>query len=1711
MKKYLIILFIFCSAGNILQAQLYNNEWINYSNTYYKFKIGYTGLYRINAGALPAALSSVSAEQFQLWRNGQQVAIYTSVPSGPLPSTTGYIEFWGLQNDGKPDNALYKNPANQLDNAYSLETDTAAYYLTVNTASPNLRITDAANNVAGNTLPAQPYFMYDYRYDYKQQINWGLAVYYGEYLYSSTYDVGEMWSSNENPGTGISNTSGNLYVYSGAGAPTASLQFSGANNSFQNSCLVNATINGAYTAVANTNLSPFGAQIFSGTNIPLSALGSTTAVLSVTDNNVANPGRLVIGFFDLQYPRQFVFDGTGNFTFSLPASAQGNYFEVSNFLATTSPPVLYDLTNNERFTANTSTAGILKFALPPSSLNRTIVLVSEDAANITNVTTFTQPNFINFASTNQGNYLIVSNPILGFTSGGGVYNYQQYRSSTAGGGFNAQIYDINQLVDQFAFGIKKDPLSVKNFVRYARNKFAVKPQYLFMIGKGVEYDQYRYNQSSQYADLINLVPSFGAPFCSDALLASNDLNPTPALPFGRLSAVSSTEVQNYLNKIKQYEAAQQDTLPSSQTTENKLWMKNIAHIIGADDAPTNTYISGLMVNYKNIIQGPFYGGDVYTFNKLTSSQGNQGTSAFLQQLFSTGMGLLTYFGHGSSTTLDFDLNNPSEFSNPGKYPLFFVNGCNAGDVYDWDTTRLTVISNLSENYDLEAGNGGIGFLAGTNFGVTTFLDPYITGFYNSLSNAGYDGPVGNNMIAATTALLQSNNDSTTKYIEAEQYVLNGDPAFKIDASSRADFVVEQSGIFVSPSFISVNNTSFNVNVYFYNIGKDVPDSVPITVKWVLPNGSTQILLSENVRFDYEDSVSITVPINGVLDKGTNEIIASIDLPNNVVNEMTLTNNTATQTFVIYSDDITPVYPYDFAIISKSMDTVYASTANPLQPSEQYIMQMDTTTFFNSPALIQKTVTSAGGVIGFAPGIIYRDSVVYYWRVAPVPANGALYHWNNSSFVYLGGTVDGFNQSHLYQHLQSTGQNIYIDSFSRLWNFAPDSSQLTLNNTVYNGIGAQGYNSSFSVLINQLYITQSACLGHSIIFNLFDPNTLKPYYNQPQPSTTSNGPIGGFMGSDADGSCSHVGADGAQYNFEFAYNTLQSREAMVAFMNWIPAGVIVTARVIIAAPYNDGETFAPDWAKDPLVNGTNFYLTLKSDGFTDLDSYTFPRAWAFTYQKNNPAYGPRDLFTQGTSDIIALNKYITSPDSSGIITSPVFGPAAAWNSVQWNGISEDATPGDIATVDVIGVNAAGQQTLLYNLSTSQQNFNISSVSAATYPYIQLRMHNDDSIHFTPYQLRWWRLYYTPVPEGALAPNIAFSFQDTLALGQPFTPGIAFKNVSDVPFADSINVNMTVYNKSNVATVIPIRALKKIAPGDTAMISATIATQTLQGLDNFTLDVNPLTPPTIHQPEEFHFNNLLSQTFLVNSNNYNPLIDVTFNGVHILNNDIVSAKPTIEVKLKSQSPYILLNDTSMLTLTLLYPDGTEHRFQYGTDTLRFTPASGGGAQNIATADLTPYLTEDGTYELFVSGKDGSGNPAGFTQYSVQFQVINKPMITNMFNYPNPFTTSTAFVFTITGSQLPQNIRIEILTITGKIVKEITENELGPLHIGRNITQYKWNGTDMYGSKLANGVYLYRVLTNLNNQSLSKFPTYDAQGNEVNTDQYFTKGYGKMYLMR
>ena len=90
---------------------------------------------------------------------------------------------------------------------------------------------------------------------------------------------------------------------------------------------------------------------------------------------------------------------------------------------------------------------------------------------------------------------------------------------------------------------------------------------------------------------------------------------------------------------------------------------------------------------------------------------------------------------------------------------------------------------------------------------------------------------------------------------------------------------------------------------------------------------------------------------------------------------------------------------------------------------------------------------------------------------------------------------------------------------------------------------------------------------------------------------------------------------------------------------------------------------------------------------------------------------------------------------------------------------------------------------------------------------------------------------------------------------------------------------------------------------------------------------------------------------------------------------------------------------------------------------------------------------------------------------------------------------------------------MTITGKVVKEITQDELGPIHIGKNITEYEWDGTDKYGDKLANGVYLYKVQVQQDGSEMKErdVTISTSEGTTTLSNKFFKKGLGKMYILR
>lgn len=1712
MKNLLLCLLLIC--GFIAKAQVYNNEWIDYSKTYYKFKVGRTGLYRIPQSVLASAgLGSTAAEYFQLWRNGQQVPIYTSIASGVF-SSSDYIEFWGQMNDGKPDKELYRDPNWQLNDRWSLETDTASYFLTVNTVvSNNVRLKPTANNVTGTSLPVEPYFMYTAGKYFKDRMNAGYAVNVGEYLYSSSYDKGEGWTSAELVTT--YNSSGpnfakntfvfnNLNAYTGAGAPAPKFKIAVSGN------LVNTR---RYLARINSdsivgNPIDFFTYTVDTATFNLSTLNSVTDTVTVfnyTNCNVSScppVDRMVIHKYEIAYPRNFNFNNQTNFEFNLPASASGNYLQIINFSYGASTPVLYDLTNGKRYAADLSSAPMLKFVLEPSSSAIELVLVSEEAGNVTQISTLQPRNFINYTDPgNHGDYMIISHPVLfdGPNGTNPVEDYRAYRSSVAGGGYTAKIYLADEIVDQFGFGIKKNPAGIRNFLRYARNAFSVVPKHVFLIGKGLQYVQQRSYESAPLIDKLSLVPTFGVP-PSDILLAAEPGSSQPLMSIGRLSVVYGSEVAEYLQKVKAYEQAQAFQSP---LIKDKAWLKNFVHIIGASEQNLNNQLVQNMSDYEQIIKDTLYGAKVTTFTKNSSDAVQQLNSTLLTNLFTEGISVMTYFGHSSATTLEFNLDNPENYNNFGKYPMFIGLGCNVGNFFGYTPNRLLSREALSEKYVLAPDRGTIGLIGSTHFGIVHYLNIWANRAYQQMAYKNYDKTIGE-IITKTAEDVFNFTTEEDFYARAntEQTELHGDPAVYLNPHAKPDYVIEDSMVKIIPGFVSVADQSFRVEASFINMGRAPNKRLVIELKRQFPDQSVVVIRRDTIpgiRYSY--TLIDTVTINPTSDKGLNRIILSVDTDNEV-DELYENNNVVTKDVMIYEDESRPVFPYNFAIVNRQNIKFIASTANPFSTSKQYQMELDTTELFNSSFKVTRVTTAPGGVMEFDPGISFTDSTVYYWRVAPVVTTGAP-SWNASSFVYLSNSEEGSNQSHFFQHLKSAAKRISLDSSSRNWKYGMRYNNLFVRQGSW--VTSTGQEAGLSVAINGAAPIRNTCAYQSVVFNVFDPVTFKPWEN-----ITSG--TADFYGGGRYGSATTHCYSGRQNNFEFRWDSLSSRRRAIDFMDSIPDGAYVVVRSFLLDPVSFPSfasliRYAPDWYADETINGAgkSLYTYLKNAGFTGIDSFYKPRQFALIYKKNDPSFLPKWVVSTGTFDNVTVTADCSVPDTAGFIASPKFGPALQWKQMQWRGTSDDVVPGDNPRIDVIGIKTDGiADTLIRNISYAQPTVDISSINAETYPFVQLYMRNGDTANVTPYQLNYWRLIYTPAPEGAINPGQFFSMKDTVEVGEPLEFKIAFKNISTVAFSDSVKVKAIITDRNNTTNTLVWKQRVLAASPDTLHVRYPINTKQFVGTNLMYVDVNP----DNDQPEQYLFNNFFYKSFYVRGDSINPLLDVTFDNVRILNYDIVSSKPAILIKLKDEAKWFPIDDPSSMRIQVKYPDGMIKPFNFGTDTLQFVPASQQvpNKDNTATAVFKPYFPQDGEYELQVTGKDMSQNNAGRMQYRVAFQVINKPMISNMLNYPNPFTTSTAFVFTLTGSEVPQNIRIQILTITGKVVREITKDELGPLHIGRNITEFKWDGTDQYGQKLANGVYLYRVVTNLNGKSLDKYTS-----KEDNTDKYFNKGYGKMYLMR
>lgn len=1664
---FFLFLFSFASAQmwNGVDS-LYGNEWIEYDQSYFKIMVAEDGLYRVGYQTLVdqgIPMNTIQGNQLRLFHMGEEQIIFTSTVN---PFSNGdYIEFYGNKNRGDLDEYLFQDPSQEMANPdYSLFTDSSAYFLTWSDVPSTNRFENISNEL--NSAPSTPESFCFYTVSEIKNENFSKKK-FSQNVYHSEFGMSEGFVGNKEISQIVSLTPEALFI----SGPESKLSTRTVvlNHTDQNSSHIQTIgFNGNILAQDEFNNAKVLQHDF---DITTNTFGG---VVEIEFAGLFNGNdRQQVASVKLTYPRTFDFDDKNSIEFSMSASSNLQYLSISNFDIGSSNPILYDLTNQIRI-ETTISGGNVEIALPPSATERKLVLIN-NISGIKLINDLIPISFIDYTQQDD-DFIIISNKRLfnDVQTGGTnwVEEYANYRSSADGRNYNSVVVDINQLYDQFAYGINRHSISIRNFGHFIKKEWT-NPKYIFLIGKGRTYDEIR--TANELNESLNdntfYIPTFGTKGGGDNLLLSTNVTGYPIIPIGRVAAKTPDDVRLYLEKVIAQETNQNII---EQSIENLAWRKRILHLGGG-----NTQEQPLFKNYLNgfesIIENNKFGAEVTTYYKTTSDPVQISISDQLTNFINEGISVLTIFGHASIGGFDFSIDDAQSYDNEGRFPVMISLGCFSGQIH-------TKFKGVSEDFILTEKKGAIVFFASTGVGFSNTLRTFGDEFYRQLGDGSYGMGIGD-----VARITLKNTDNSIGYL-AGVMTLHGDPSVRVKVGDGPDYVINSNSVKFDPNPISVQLDSFDMSFELVNLGQKKNDKMLLEILQELPNGEPFYLVSDSIQTPtFKETISYRLPTLGSRALGANKVFIEIDKGNSIVElpdpvaeeNNKLLNSTGSEGVIVHfvSNEIIPVYPKEFSIVDAPDLTLIASTSSPFLVSQKYIFEIDTTENFDSPLLERTEVIQKGGVVKWIPAINYQNDQVYYWRVSPEEnSDVGGFIWRKSSFVYLDGLGNGWNQSHYFQFLEDDYFNMelkddrrfkYITDFKdvRVENFVIEPPYLftpiyLINNerngwwtgSVYSGIGAG--------------------IGIAVI----DTVDVEPWINDP----ATYGTITYFPGN--------LGL------FPFKVNEIEDREKIIDFLEIIPEGYYV----MIMTFQETGFSYDPEeWAADDVVLGNNIFDMLEAEGATQIrDTETLgSRPYILWYKKGEGVI--EELMAPDLEETIISQLGIPGNWDRGRITSSLIGPARSWESLQWQTSGID-NPSDNAYLDVIGVDNSGNDSLLYS-QVIVADTTLNEISAEEFPYLKLRFNSQDTVLKSTIQLDYWRVLYEGLPEIALNPSAYFSFQeDTLQQGEKLSMSVAIENIGRYEM-DSLLVNFSITDSGNNQTN-SFKRLKPLQVGDTLIANIDYSTINFANRNTFQVIANP----SMDQVEETLVNNIGFFDFFVETDQRNPLLDVTFDGVHIMDGDLVSSRPSILVSLKDENQFLALDDPSLVKIYLQSPNQPEVRqiFVDG-DTLVFLPGNVNGNQNKAQISYSPKLTVDGTYYLIIQAQDQTGNQSGDLDYKISFEVKNQSAVTKVLNYPNPFSTSTKFVFTLTGSELPEDMKIQIMTISGRIVREIQQEELGPLHIGNNLT-YAWNGTDEYGAKLANGVYLYRVIIKRSNGE-----NFD----ELNTraDQFFKNNFGKLVIIR
>ncbi len=1411
--------------------------------------------------------------------------------------------------------------------------------------------------------------------------------------------------------------------------------------------------------------------------------------VSVDGASIDNSDVIRINWFELEYWRKLKAD-QNNLTFESSGGVTGtNTYSITNWQPgnmdiyvpqrgemISNPEILNDTSGTVLFNDNINEkteyfcVSNNYFLLPDS-------IIKDNPSDLRN-------------TENGADYLIITHPDFMQAAN----RLAAYRSQHLSGYSNPRIKVVNikDIYDEFSNGLL-NPYAIKDFIKYTFDNWSeAPPAYVALIGD-MSYD-YRHLLSSSRPDFIPSIPyqqiRYGQAVADNNFVAvsGNDVFPDAAI--GRLSCETLDEANILVDKIIHYPA-----------DNGKQWKQNVLLIGGGSDVSDENFFH--FNNEELYLQNEYINPKGYTTSKVFRYPVNaeqmpyKGEGPEIRQKIDSGCVIANYYGHGGGYQWDLVFLNDDiyQLENGGRLPMIFSVTCYTAH---FDNQNV-----FGEQFDKVPGKGAIGFWGHTGI---TFWDYGLAlndeVFHQIFTNKKY--VVGDAILDAKSVFL---SDASTTFTRDHVALLTllGDPALELALPQKPDFSEKPGDIAISPEY-PASGQEVIVKLRLHNLGKIFPQD-SVNVKLTVSSNDTSFVLKNIYRpsFGENDSVifnwtpKLTGNINLLLQVNDDKRVPENDYSDNTVNK-------SVYIFNLGQPDI--VYPIDgFSTNKPNVNFLFSDIGEYINQKVSYIIEIDTSLSFNSHLLVTSETQPKDGTLRWKSPQLQPG--YYFWRTRTKDSKGDTGNWSKTrSLSILKQSKDGYYaESKLLKNFETYNINYSntINSLELNKNVLPPRpadnkflEDINVNYPVLDSVGLSCITSDGTYIYFAQISYYAAFYNHTGRSHIYKMGTGK------------NGTVKGELYGEIPNFYDIIRNQYCYYNgyiyvpFGEINRLLKvSPEQGVVDTVFIPSGLLrenlsntgntfylssdgkyVYSLSIVDSLGNRKytlRTLEPDnnWKKvgeDLVLSGTSyigFTSFFVADGYLfayenyesgfmrryNLSNGSFEEEWftrnpfqgfySWCYDKvNNLVYA--SVFRSSGDYLPKITAYAGNyTDDAGTATTPLIGPALSWDKVTYE-VDRTGTGGN-SNIIVLGLDNTTK--LFDTLYTNNINdFSISNIDPKKYKYLKIRFILSDSANDAVDKI-WLKninvVYKTPPEILLINKDMSFA-SDSLEYGLNNSVNLNVQNIGNTN-ADSALVRFFIDNNEFYSASVNV-------PADSFVnISRDFSSTNLTGGRYHKVSA----AASLKETEFFTYNNSAEKSFFVIRDSIKPAVSVTFDGKEIVNGDVVPYKPDILITLKDNNPLPL--DTNLF---IIYYNGDPFIYSDKDVKINMQPYPNSEMQ----IEWKPELSE-GQNTLQIYAKDASGNLSDSAGLKLVFNVYKNPDLVNVFNYPNPFQNDTYFTFELHGMDVPEEFLIKIYTVAGRLIRDISL-PASELKIGFN--KIYWNGRDQDGDRIANGVYLYKMIS-------------------------------------